>query len=123
MVTSGVKFALDGDACLALMDWKDAGVGDPGVDLGSLKMAMHYGMHAWPYVLEGWEPTAGRSATEVAYWDATAAANASTVQHNVPGFDDEGAAGCYGRDRRTRRPSPRRRLGIALSPQHIEPGR
>lgn len=83
----------DGDTCLALIDWKTAGVGDPGVDLGSvrLQMAMQYGMDAPPYVLEGWERTAGRSATHVAYWDATAALNTPTVLRGWPGFDDDGA--------------------------------
>lgn len=78
---------------MALIDWKTAGVGDPGVDLGSvrLQMAMQYGMDAPPYVLEGWERTAGRSATHVAYWDATAAHNTPTVLHGWPGFDDDGA--------------------------------
>lgn len=83
----------DGDTCLALIDWKTAGVGDPGVDLGSvrLQMAMQYGMDALPYVLEGWERTAGRSATDVAYWDATAALNTPTVLRGWPGFDDDGS--------------------------------
>src|SRR4051812_8234382 len=35
----------EGDRCVALIDWKTAGVGDPGVDLGSLRMqmALQYG--------------------------------------------------------------------------------
>lgn len=83
----------DGDMCLALIDWKDAGVGDPGVDLGNLRlqMAMQYGMDAPPYVLEGWERAAGRTATDVAYWDTVAALNTPTVLHGWPGFDDHGA--------------------------------
>lgn len=84
----------DGDTCLALIDWKTAGVGDPGVDLGNLRlqMAMQYGMDAPPYVLEGWERTAGRTATNVAYWDATAALNTPTVLHGWPGFHEDGSA-------------------------------
>lgn len=82
----------DGDTCLALIDWKDAGVGDPGVDLGKLRlqMAMQYGMDAPPYVLEGWERTAGRSATDVAYWDVNAAINMPTVPRGDSGFDPDG---------------------------------
>jgi aminoglycoside phosphotransferase (APT) family kinase protein len=82
----------DGDTCLALIDWKDAGVGDPGIDLALLRlhMTMQYGMAAPPYVLEGWEREAGRPATAVAYWDAIAALNTTTVLHNDPGFDDNG---------------------------------
>jgi aminoglycoside phosphotransferase (APT) family kinase protein len=49
-----------------LIDWKSAGVGDPGVDLGELRkqMAITYGMKA----------TGGS-----AYWDITAALNTPTV--------------------------------------------
>ena len=83
----------NGDTCVALIDWKDAGVGNPGVDLGLLRllMAMQYGMDAPAYVLEGWERTAGRPATDVAYWDANAALNTPTVVRNLPGFDAVGA--------------------------------
>src|ERR1051325_4580794 len=34
----GGNMLWDGDRCVALIDWKVAGVGDPGVDLGSLRM-------------------------------------------------------------------------------------
>ncbi|WP_238161839.1 phosphotransferase [Kribbella antibiotica] len=49
-----------------LIDWKSAGVGDPGVDFGELRkqMAITYGMKA----------TGGS-----AYWDITAALNTPTV--------------------------------------------
>ena len=38
----------DGDTCVGLIDWKTAGVGDPGVDLGELRMqmALEYGADA-----------------------------------------------------------------------------
>lgn len=38
----------DGDTCLGLIDWKDAGVGDPGIDLGLLRlnMTLQYGSNA-----------------------------------------------------------------------------
>ena len=55
----------DGDVCLALIDWKTAGVGDPGVDFGELRkqMAITYGLRA-----------SGGSA----YWDVVAALNTPT---------------------------------------------
>ena len=60
----------DEDRCVALIDWKTAGVGDPGVDLGSLRMqmAIQYGQEAPAHVLEGWQKQAGRTATAVPYW-------------------------------------------------------
>jgi hypothetical protein len=70
------------------------GVGDPGVDLGSLRMqmALQYGHDAPTYVLEGWQRQAGRSATSVPYWDAVAALNTPTVMHGwVPGFAGDGS--------------------------------
>lgn len=81
------------DRCVALIDWKTAGVGDPGVDLGSLRMqmALQYGQDAPSHVLEGWQGQAGRAATSVAYWDAVAALNTPTVMHGFPGFADDGS--------------------------------
>lgn len=81
----------EGDRCVALIDWKTAGVGDPGVDLGSLRMqmALQYGQAAPVHVLEGWQREAGRVATAVPYWDAVAALNTPTVMHGWPGFADD----------------------------------
>lgn len=83
----------EGDRCVALIDWKTAGVGDPGVDLGSLRMqmALQYGQEAPGRVLEGWQRQAGRAATSVPYWDAVAALNTPTVMHGFPGFADDGS--------------------------------
>nr|WP_165553695.1 aminoglycoside phosphotransferase family protein [Kribbella capetownensis] len=83
----------EGDRCVALIDWKTAGVGDPGVDLGSLRMqmALQYGQDAPDHVLEGWRRQAGRAATSVPYWDAVAALNTPTVMHGFPGFADDGS--------------------------------
>lgn len=83
----------DGDVCLALIDWKTAGVGDPGVDLGQLrmKMAVQYGPDAAMHVLEGWQRESGREATNVPYWDAVAAASThAELSDFEPGFDDHG---------------------------------
>lgn len=54
-----------GNECV-LIDWKTAGVGDPGVDFGELRkqMAITYGL----------KPAGGS-----AYWDVVAALNTPTV--------------------------------------------
>ena len=83
----GGNMLWEGDRCVALIDWKTAGVGDPGVDLGSLRMqmALQYGQEAPAHVLEGWQRQAGRAATAVPYWDAVAALNTPTVMQGWPG--------------------------------------
>lgn len=65
----------DHGSCLGLIDWKSAGVGHPGVDLGSLRMraALAYGLSAADEATTGWEHTAGTVAKGTAYWDAIAA--------------------------------------------------
>jgi aminoglycoside phosphotransferase (APT) family kinase protein len=68
------------DITCTLIDWKTAGVGDPGVDIGELRkqMAITYGPEAIAGVVEGWEQASGRRATTIAYWDAVAALNTPT---------------------------------------------
>jgi aminoglycoside phosphotransferase (APT) family kinase protein len=82
------------DTCTALIDWKTAGVGDPGVDLGNLRMqmALQYGPDAATLVLDGWQHETGRDATNVAYWDAVAALNTPAEMDGPQGFDNKGAA-------------------------------
>lgn len=89
----GGNMLWEADRCIALIDWKTAGVGDPGVDLGSLRMqmALQYGQDAPTHVLEGWQQQAGRAATAVPYWDAVAALNTPTVMDSWPGFADDGS--------------------------------
>ena len=81
----------DGDTFLALIDWKDAGAGNPGVDIGGFRfqMALTYGANPDP-VLEGWEREASTPAANVAYWDAIAALNTPTILDGWPGYDDQG---------------------------------
>ena len=69
-----------GDTGLALIDWKTAGVGHPGVDLGELRkqVAIAYGDGAPELVLEGWERATGARARDVPFWDATSALNTPT---------------------------------------------
>ena len=64
-----------GDSLAGLIDWDAAGVGAPGVDLGSLRLdaAFCYGPGAADEVLVGWTAAAGRPAADVAYWDLVAA--------------------------------------------------
>jgi aminoglycoside phosphotransferase (APT) family kinase protein len=81
------------DHCVGLIDWKSAGAGHPGVDLGSLRvhMAVQYGLPAAGHVLEGWQHERGRAATDVAYWDAVAALNTSADMTGFwPAFDEYG---------------------------------
>jgi aminoglycoside phosphotransferase (APT) family kinase protein len=68
----------------ALIDWKTAGVGHPGVDLGELRkqVAIHYDDEAPGHVLEGWERASGTRADDVAYWDAVAALNTPTDSYS-----------------------------------------
>jgi aminoglycoside phosphotransferase (APT) family kinase protein len=68
------------DHLAALIDWKTAGVGSPGVDTGELRKqaAITFGPDAPDLVLDGWERAAGAKAREVPYWDAVAALNTTT---------------------------------------------
>jgi hypothetical protein len=83
----------EGDTCTALIDWKTAGVGDPGVDLSGfrLQMATQYGPDAPEDVLRGWQDQAGREAGSVSYWDAIAALNTPTELSGFPGFTGAGS--------------------------------
>jgi aminoglycoside phosphotransferase (APT) family kinase protein len=64
----------------ALIDWKTAGVGAPGVDVSELRkqVAITFGPEAPAHVLAGWEYEAGAKAPDVGYWDAVAALNTPT---------------------------------------------
>lgn len=79
-----------GDEIAAFIDWKTAGVGAPGVDLGELRkqVAIAFGPQAPDHVLEGWESAAGTKANDIPYWDAVAALNTPT---NLDSRDGVGA--------------------------------
>jgi aminoglycoside phosphotransferase (APT) family kinase protein len=83
----------EAERCVALIDWKTAGVGDPGVDLGSLRMqmAVQYGQEAPVHVLKGWQQEVGRTATALPYWDVVAALNTPTVMEGWLAFADDGS--------------------------------
>jgi aminoglycoside phosphotransferase (APT) family kinase protein len=59
----------------AVLDWDCAGVGPAGIDLGSLRCdaAWCHGTEAAEHILRGWEAEAGRTASDVPYWDTVAA--------------------------------------------------
>lgn len=63
-----------------LIDWRTAGVGAPGVDLGGIRnqLAIMFGTDAPDLVLDGWERATGTKARDIAYWDAVAALNTRT---------------------------------------------
>jgi aminoglycoside phosphotransferase (APT) family kinase protein len=69
-----------GDEVDALVDWKTAGVGAPGVDVSELRkqVAIIFGPEAPDLVLEGWERATATKARDVSYWDAVAALNTRT---------------------------------------------
>lgn len=64
-----------GRTCNGMLDWKSAGVGHPGVDLGALRMQARFdfGPDAADEVTTAWAEAAGRRAEAIPYWDAIAA--------------------------------------------------
>jgi len=64
----------DGDTLTGVLDWDCAGVGPPGIDVGSLRCdaAVTRGPDAAGAVLAGWERAAGRALDGVPYWDLVA---------------------------------------------------
>lgn len=69
-----------GEGCVGMVDWDAAGVGHPGVDLGTLRLdaAIVFGLPAAAVVLEGWQQATGREAHAMAYWDLVAALTTPT---------------------------------------------
>src|SRR5205823_497488 len=74
-----------GDRCVGLIDWKEAHVGNEGIDLANLRYfaALNHGPDAAALVLQGWEDEIGRKATHVAYWDVVWALYASDAPGDV----------------------------------------
>ena len=79
-----------GDRCVGLIDWKEAGVGHPEIDLSILRFhaTMHHGPGPAAQVLEGWEDEMGRRATDLAYWDALIALQTPTEVDPLEGTTD-----------------------------------
>jgi hypothetical protein len=63
------------DTDVGLVDWRSAGVGHYGVDLGAMRTTavLTYGQFAADAVLDGWQQASGRTATDVAYFDVVVA--------------------------------------------------
>jgi aminoglycoside phosphotransferase (APT) family kinase protein len=77
-----------GDSCSGMIDWDAAGVGSPGIDLGTLRsdVALFFGSPAPDEVLAGWQQAAGRPAEHVPYWDVAAAlCTVGDMAHCLPG--------------------------------------
>jgi aminoglycoside phosphotransferase (APT) family kinase protein len=69
-----------GERCVGMVDWDAAGVGHPGIDLGTLRLdaAILFGLPAAAEVLEGWQQATGQAADTMAYWDLVAALTTPT---------------------------------------------
>jgi aminoglycoside phosphotransferase (APT) family kinase protein len=69
-----------GDSYVGMIDWDAAGVGHPGIDLGSLRCdaAIVFGLPAATQILNGWQHATGQDADAVAYWDVVAAQTTPT---------------------------------------------
>jgi aminoglycoside phosphotransferase (APT) family kinase protein len=69
-----------GKALVGMVDWDAAGVGHPGIDLGTLRLdaAILFGLPAAEEVLDGWQRQAGQPADAMAYWDLVAALTTPT---------------------------------------------
>jgi aminoglycoside phosphotransferase (APT) family kinase protein len=69
-----------GERCVGMVDWDAAGVGHPGIDLGTLRLdaAILFGLPAAAVVLEGWRQAIGQQLHAMAYWDLVAALTTPT---------------------------------------------
>ena len=69
-----------GQRCVGMVDWDAAGVGHPGVDLGTLRLdaAIVFGLPAAAAVLAGWRQATGHQPNAIAYWDLVAALTTPT---------------------------------------------
>jgi aminoglycoside phosphotransferase (APT) family kinase protein len=69
-----------GERCVGLVDWDAAGVGHPGIDLGTLRLdaAILFGLPAAAEILEGWRQATGQEPNAMAYWDLVAALTTPT---------------------------------------------
>jgi aminoglycoside phosphotransferase (APT) family kinase protein len=69
-----------GERCVGMVDWDAAGIGHPGIDLGTLRLdaAIMFGLPAAAVVLEGWRQAIGQQPNAMAYWDLVAALTTPT---------------------------------------------
>jgi aminoglycoside phosphotransferase (APT) family kinase protein len=82
-----------GERCVGIIDWDAAGVGHPGIDLGTLRLdaAIAFGLPAAGEILEGWQQATGQAAAATAYWDLVAALTTPTdMATSLPVVHDHG---------------------------------
>jgi aminoglycoside phosphotransferase (APT) family kinase protein len=82
-----------GGRCVGIIDWDAAGVGHPGIDLGTLRLdaAIMFGLPAAGEILEGWQQATGQAAAATAYWDLVAALTTPTdMATSLPVVHDHG---------------------------------
>jgi aminoglycoside phosphotransferase (APT) family kinase protein len=75
------------------IDWDFAGVGHPGVDLGSVRCdaALMHGQAAADEVLAGWESAWGAQVQDAAHWDLVAALSSPPDLNDwLPNFHAQG---------------------------------
>jgi aminoglycoside phosphotransferase len=65
----------DGEVFTGFVDWDAAGVGQPGLDLGSLRFdaALYYGLDQLDAITEGWLAVGCAPIDNLAHWDLAAA--------------------------------------------------
>jgi aminoglycoside phosphotransferase (APT) family kinase protein len=70
----------DRDVFTGFVDWDAAGVGLPGLDLGSIRFdaALYYGVAGLDHITQGWTDGGGPEIHNLAYWDVIAALAAPT---------------------------------------------
>jgi hypothetical protein len=68
------------DHFTGFVDWDAAGVGQPGLDLGSIRfdVALYFGLDGLDAVTEGWAGARGPSIARLEYWDVLAALSSPT---------------------------------------------
>lgn len=83
----------EGDELTGVVDWDSAGIGQPGIDLGSMRCdaAVISGLDAADEVLVGYEAAVGHRADDVPYWDVVAALSTPpTMEWFVDAIQDQG---------------------------------
>lgn len=102
---SGNMMFLDGQH-VATIDWEAAGVGNPGVDLGSLRLdaALMHGRGAADEVTIGWTQVIGEAPEDESLWDVVAALNTPADMCDVvPTLPEAGRADLDGATLNARR--------------------
>jgi aminoglycoside phosphotransferase (APT) family kinase protein len=88
----GGNMLWSGDDFVCFVDWKEAGVGDPGIDLSELRLqvALQYGYESAEHVVDGWSAMSDLGLPDLPFWDVVAALNTPLILAGWPGFDRDG---------------------------------